>query len=140
MTTRVRDPPRRLRHQLALACNHAALHAPLRTPAMFEGTTSLRNRSVFFVLQLIFCISNGAMQEFGLNGSTLVSVGRAVALLRDTLTLDNCVRALEVVAGQLRNLTILMPHGGFGELILDGYAFKRALRRRLKLCCSILNF
>jgi hypothetical protein len=107
---------------------------------MFEGTTSLRNRSVFFVLQLIFCISNGAMQEFGLNGSTLVSVGRAVALLRDTLTLDNCVRALEVVAGQLRNLTILMPHGGFGELILDGYAFKRALRRRLKLCCSILNF
>jgi hypothetical protein len=89
---------------------------------------------------LIFCISIDAMQEFGLNGSTLVSAGRAVALLRDTLTLDNCVRALEVVAGQLRNLTILMPHGGFGELILDGYAFKRALRRRLKLCCLILNF
>lgn len=60
------------------------------------------------------------MQEFGLNGSTLVAVGRTVALLRETLTLDNCVRALEIVARQLRNLTILMPHGGIGELILDG--------------------
>ena len=62
------------------------------------------------------------MQEFGLNGSTLVAVGRTLALLRETLTLDNCVRALEVVSSQLRNLTILMPHGGIGELILDGYA------------------
>jgi hypothetical protein len=60
------------------------------------------------------------MQEFGLNGSTLVAVGRTVALLRDTLTLDNCVRALETAAVQLRNLTIFMPHGGLGELILDG--------------------
>lgn len=56
-----------------------------------------------------------------MNGSTLVSIGRAVALLRQTLTLDNCVSALEVVAAQLRNLTILMPHGGIGELILDGF-------------------
>jgi len=61
------------------------------------------------------------MQEFGLNGSTLVALGRTVALLRETLTLDNCVRALETVAGQLRNLTVLMPHGGLGELILDGF-------------------
>ena len=63
------------------------------------------------------------MQEFGLNGSTLVALGRTVALLRETLTLDNCVRALETVAGQLRNLTVLMPHGGLGELILDGYVY-----------------
>ena len=68
---------------------------------------------------------DSAMQEFGLNGSTLVAVGRTVALLRSTLTLDNCVRALEIVSRQLRNLTILMPHGGIGELILDGCANAR---------------
>ena len=60
------------------------------------------------------------MQEFGLNGSTLVAVGRTVALLRDTVTLDNCVHALEIVSSQIRNMTILLPHGGIGELILDG--------------------
>ncbi len=74
------------------------------------------------------------MQDFGLNGSTLVSIGRAVALLRQTLTLDNCVSALEVVAAQLRNLTILMPHGGIGELILDGYA---PFCKRAAICSSM---
>ena len=83
-------------------------------------------------LQLLDCLcsrySNFVMQEFGLNGSTVVSVGRAVALLRQTVTLDNCVGALEVVAAQLRNVTILMPHGGIGELILDGCALFQANR------------
>jgi hypothetical protein len=74
------------------------------------------------------------MQEFGLSGSTLVALGRTVSLLRETLTLDNCVHALETVAGQLRNLTVLMPHGGLGELILDGYVYFARFGVRLQLC------
>ena len=72
--------------------------------------------------QPFFELANFVMQEFGLNGSTLVAVGRTVALLRDTVTLDNCVHALEIVSSQIRNMTILLPHGGIGELILDGCA------------------
>ena len=91
-------------------------------------------------LGLFFCLPWSAlsqpygMQEFGLNGSTLVALGRTVALLRETLTLDNCVHALETVAGQLRNLTVLMPHGGLGELILDGYVYFARFGVRLQLC------
>ena len=79
------------------------------------------------------------MQEFGLNGSTLVAVGRTLALLRETLTLDNCVRALEVVSSQLRNLTILMPHGGIGELILDGYALFKRIVSPTQFCDPLLT-
>ena len=92
-------------------------------------------------LGLFFCLPSSVhthptfgMQEFGLSGSTLVALGRTVSLLRETLTLDNCVHALETVAGQLRNLTVLMPHGGLGELILDGYVYFARFGVRLQLC------